>query len=407
MQQSKRLIYIGILSGVILLGILALQFVWFFKATQITQENYQKRMDIALNAIEKHLSDSSSVSDSLKKQIFNLFIVFDLDTPVYTQFVLKNGQIKKPEYAKMYKKCSISLTNEHFSHVNLYFQAKNKIVQLNLNQWLFFSSIFILIVAASVAAFFFLYIKQGKLNEMKTDFLNMLTHEFKTPIATMSLISEVLEHGNGKNTPEKIKRYAGILQAEISRLKMVVDKTLQVAAFDNKINSIEYSETQLNRLLSDSVEYIFAEYEKFNPEIKFDVQVEDDFILADEAHLRNVFLNILDNACKYSPENISIKIKTWAENNELQIQISDEGIGIEKKYFSAIFEKFYRIHTGDRQDVQGSGLGLYYAKQMIEAHGGIIVVNSQKDKGSKFIIHLPRNPKNKDSITPKLKAIFF
>jgi two-component system phosphate regulon sensor histidine kinase PhoR len=226
---------------------------------------------------------------------------------------------------------------------------------------------------------------------MKTDFINMLTHEFKTPVATISLISEVLGRSKSNTQPEKIQKYAGIMQAEIARLKLLVDKTLQVASFDNKTVKLDLAETQINKLLQESSEYIISTFENNKPNINLQFHVANDSIVADESHLRNVFLNLLDNSCKYNKNSIHIEIKSYQENNDLIIQITDNGIGIEKKNLPHIFDKFYRVSTGDIHDIQGSGLGLYYAKQVVEFHKGKIFAHSEPGKGTNMIIRLPKN----------------
>jgi len=404
MIKSKRLILIGILSGLILLSILVLQFVWFFKAANIAVKYNQKRKSIALNALNSHLNDTVSNKIVLKKQIYDLFLAFDIDTPEITEFIPIGANLTEIKNKKGYS--YIKLNHSKYSKVALFFKSKSKIVQLNTNQWLIFSSLFSLIVIGSVIAFIYLFLKQRRINEMKTDFLNMITHEFKTPIATMSLISEVLGHSNGENPPQKIKRYAGILQSEISRLKMVIDKSLQVASFDNKENKVEFSNTNLLRLLNESIDYIKAEHEKKDLTIDLYSNLSDDSIYADEAHIRNIFLNLLDNACKYSDKHKEIKINVSLENDEYYIKIRDNGIGIEKKNLSHIFEKFYRISTGDRHDVKGSGLGLFYAKRMIEMHKGDITVESSLGKGSSFKIRIPKTRK-KESLKNKAKSLMF
>jgi two-component system phosphate regulon sensor histidine kinase PhoR len=242
-----------------------------------------------------------------------------------------------------------------------------------------------------VGGFLYLFIKQRKLSEMKTDFVNMLSHEFKTPVATISLISEVLGRNNSAGSQEKIHRYAGILQAEIARLKLLVDKTLQVASFDNKTVKLELVETNINKLVQESSDYISATFDKNKPEISFNFNITNDTIVADEAHLRNVFLNILDNSIKYSVNPVQIQIKTYQEANDFIIEIADNGSGIEKKNLPHIFDKFYRVSTGNVHNIQGAGLGLYYSKQIIEFHKGNIIANSSLGKGTTMFIRLPKN----------------
>ncbi len=391
-KHNRRIIWASILSGLIFTGISILQLVWFLKAAEIAEENYQKRLNLALKVLEKELINQEMPENEfeLKEHIFQTFFIFDTDTPHFIQSNNSKVFIDYREKQFTYKKYEISLGNNH-KKFTLFFKPKSKIVQLDTNQWLWFSSLFLIIIAFSVGGFLYLFIKQRKQSEMKTDFINMLTHEFKPPVATISLISEVLGRSKSNTQPEKIQKYAGIMQAEIARLKLLVDKTLQVASFDNKTVKLDLAETQINKLLQESSEYIISTFENNKPNINLQFHVANDSIVADESHLRNVFLNLLDNSCKYNKNSIHIEIKSYQENNDLIIQITDNGIGIEKKNLPHIFDKFYRVSTGDIHDIQGSGLGLYYAKQVVEFHKGKIFAHSEPGKGTNMIIRLPKN----------------
>ncbi|MCK5536410.1 MAG: HAMP domain-containing histidine kinase [Bacteroidales bacterium] len=390
-KQNKRIIYASILSGLILIGITLLQIVWFLKASEIAETNYNKRFNLAMEALKgqlKEYEDEKTLSE-IKSYIFQTLYIFDTDTPHLVDFNNNQTQNADINDAGIFKQYEFEY-GKKAKKLILYFKPKSRIVQLDINQWLWFSSLFILIIALSIGGFLYLFIKQKRSNEMKTDFVNMLTHEFKTPVATISLISEVLGRIKSNNSAEKIQRYAGILQAEISRLKLLVDKTLQVASFDNKTVKLELAETQLNKLLQESSECISATFEKNKPEIILDFNIKNDTLLADEAHLRNVFINLLDNSCKYCEKQAKITIKSYQENSDLIVQVSDNGVGINRRNLPHIFDKFYRVSTGDVHNIQGSGLGLYYAKQIVEFHNGKINATSSLDKGTNVIIKLPK-----------------
>jgi len=216
-----------------------------------------------------------------------------------------------------------------------------------------------------------------------------MTHEFKTPISTISLASEVLLHANEEASPERIKKYSKIIYDENIRMRGQVDRVLQVARLDRDEFSLTKTEFDLHQLVRNTVQHLcFDECEKVTTvNYHFDA---DQFILnADEMHIKNVVTNLVDNAIKYSSNGTSLEIQT---NNKLEgilLSIEDNGIGMSKETVKHIFDKFYRIPTGNIHNVKGFGLGLYYVKNMVDAHGGHIEVNSEINKGSRFDIYLP------------------
>jgi two-component system, OmpR family, phosphate regulon sensor histidine kinase PhoR len=253
--------------------------------------------------------------------------------------------------------------------------------------------IFMFVIIFFVLIFFTFSInvilKQKRLSEIKTDFINNMTHELKTPISTIALSSDVLMKGDFSNNPEKLKRYAGIIYKENKRLENQVERVLNVAKMDKE--SIQLKKTQVN--VHEIIEEIKDNFE-FNQfanggELFVELNAEKFIVDGDLVHLTNVFYNLIDNACKYCEVKPEIHIKT--ENNSvfLQLTISDNGIGIKRENLSMIFDKFYRVPTGNLHNVKGFGLGLFYVKLIIEQHGGKINVKSTLGKGTSFIIQLP------------------
>jgi two-component system, OmpR family, phosphate regulon sensor histidine kinase PhoR len=253
--------------------------------------------------------------------------------------------------------------------------------------------IFMFVIIFFVLIFFTFSInvilKQKRLSEIKTDFINNMTHELKTPISTIALSSDVLMKGDFSNNPEKLKRYAGIIYKENKRLENQVERVLNVAKMDKE--SIQLKKTQVN--VHEIIEEIKDNFE-FNQfanggELFVELNAEKFIVDGDLVHLTNVFYNLIDNACKYCEVKPEIHIKTENNSAFLQLTISDNGIGIKRENLSMIFDKFYRVPTGNLHNVKGFGLGLFYVKLIIEQHGGKINVKSTLGKGTSFIIQLP------------------
>lgn len=232
-------------------------------------------------------------------------------------------------------------------------------------------------------------LKQKKLSEIKSDFINNMTHEFKTPLATISLAVDALKNDKVSGNKEKAEYFTSIIKEENKRMNKQVETILQAALLDK-------NEVQLNmkRLLAHDViihvlNNINLQVEEKGGKIDVDLEAENDLIMADEVHFTNVINNLLDNAVKYSKENLHIKLSTRNAGNQLRIKIEDNGIGMNKETLHRIFEKFYRAHTGNVHNVKGFGLGLSYVKTMIDAHHGTIKAESVLGKGSSFTISLP------------------
>lgn len=231
--------------------------------------------------------------------------------------------------------------------------------------------------------------RQKKVSEMKNDFINNMTHEFKTPIATISLATDSLVSDKVIYEPDKVKRFAKIITQENQRMLNQVEKVLQMALIDRQDFNIQLEEIHLHDLIENAIDFIGLQVEKRGGEIHKELRAERDLIEGDSTHLSNIFHNLLDNANKYSPESPEITVKTKNVSNGVQVKISDRGMGMSAEAKKQIFEKFYRVHTGNVHDVKGFGLGLSYVKVVITAHNGSIDVESKLGEGSTFKLFLP------------------
>ena len=245
------------------------------------------------------------------------------------------------------------------------------------------------------AAFYYMlhHLKaQHQLVQMKNDFISNITHELRTPIFTVSAALEALDNFNGLDNPERTKEYLGISKNELNRLSILVEKVLKTSLFEQSALQITKEHFALEPLIQRIVNSFKLQLEKENAAITVTNYSSNLQAYADKIHLTNVIYNLIDNALKYrSAQPPKINIKLNDQNQQLQIIVSDNGIGISEAYVGQIFNKFFRVPTGDLHNVKGYGLGLNYTANIIELHGGTIVVNSQLDKGSTFTITLPQS----------------
>jgi two-component system phosphate regulon sensor histidine kinase PhoR len=254
------------------------------------------------------------------------------------------------------------------------------------------SSILLVLVIIGIFGYaIYTIINQKKISEIKNDFINNMTHEFKTPISTVSLACEALQDDDVKGNESFLKRYLSIIEAENKRLGMQVEKVLQMATLEKKDFKMKMEKLDVHEVIDRAIENINIQIEKREGVINKEFQAKDKDVMADEVHLTNIVYNLLDNANKYSRQKPEITIKTKNQDEGIVVQISDKGIGMTKEVLNRIFEKFYREPTGNLHDVKGFGLGLTYVKTMLDAQGGSIDVKSDVAKGSTFEIYLPQN----------------
>ncbi len=251
-----------------------------------------------------------------------------------------------------------------------------------------FSAILLVVFLYTVILAF----RQKKLTEMKTDFVNNMTHELKTPIATISLAAQMLEDSSVRKSPESIKHLAGVISDESKRLRFQVEKVLHLSVIDNAESSLKFTDVNANEIIENVVTNFKLKVERQGGTLFADLEATDSDIHVDQLQFTNVIHNLLENALKYSREDVEPELSVLTNNPDgrhLEIRVKDNGIGIHKDDLKRIFDKFYRVSTGNRHDVKGFGLGLAYVKKMITAFHGTIQVESTPGEGSTFIMRLP------------------
>lgn len=247
------------------------------------------------------------------------------------------------------------------------------------------------IICITTAAFIFLYRNlrsQQKLAAIKNEFISNITHELKTPIATVSVALEALKNFNAIQNPAKTKEYLDISEAELQRLSLLVDKVLKLSMFEHKAIELNKETVYPEKLISEILSTMKLQFEKQQAKVYFTADA-DITQQADKLHFTSVVYNLIDNALKYSGEKAEISITLRKENHMAVLEVKDNGIGIPAAYQQRIFEKFFRVPTNNRHNIKGYGLGLSYVYEVIKKHNGSISVKSETDKGSTFIIQLP------------------
>jgi two-component system, OmpR family, phosphate regulon sensor histidine kinase PhoR len=232
-------------------------------------------------------------------------------------------------------------------------------------------------------------LRQKKLSEIKNDFINNMTHEFKTPLATISLAVDALRNEKVVADREKSGYFTGIIKEENKRMNKQVETILQASLLDRQEQQLNRKPLHAHRIIQEALENVRLQLEGKGGSYELQLNAKTDLIEADEVHFMNVITNLIDNAIKYSKENLLIRISTHSTTRNLVIRIEDNGIGMTKETQRRIFEKFYRAHTGNLHNVKGFGLGLSYVKTIIEAHQGRIKVDSTIGKGTAFTLEFP------------------
>ncbi len=248
------------------------------------------------------------------------------------------------------------------------------------------------LVGVTVASFFLLYRnlqRQRKLTEIKNEFISNITHELKTPIATVGVAIEALRNFNAINDPQRTKEYLDISQNELQRLSLLVDKVLKLSMFEKKEIELKYEMLDLKGVVDEVVSSMKLQIGKHHANVSTTVE-GDTHLQGDRLHLLSVVFNLLDNALKYGNGNIAVKFDLKEKESEIELSVADNGIGISPEYKDKVFEKFFRVPLGNTHNTKGYGLGLSYVSHVVQRHKGKIEVESQPGLGSKFIITLPK-----------------
>ena len=277
--------------------------------------------------------------------------------------------------------------NEYF--IVLQFPLSSLMLKENSTRYFLLAFFLIILILILFLMTMRTILRKEKLDVMKSDFINNMTHEIKTPIATIGLACEMLQDPSIASDPANNSTYIGIISDENRRMKLLIETILQNAKMSNKNFTLNRSEIDINEIASSVAKNFQLKVSSLGGTLECDLQQPSPTLSADELHITNMIYNLIDNAIKYSPKEVAIKVTTRSNNNKVILSVSDKGLGISREDQKHIFEKFYRVSTGDVHNVKGFGIGLNYVMQVVNAHGGKISVDSTLGEGSTFTVELP------------------
>ncbi len=332
----------------------------------------------------------SLLKQELSNKGINLEYEYGVLLPNKARFLLHTSNVAQEELMKSDLKASLFPNDLFGDQSQLIIQFPDERGYLMKKVWtaLISSGILVLVILFCFGYSIRTILRQKKLSDMKNDFINNMTHELKTPISTVSLAVEALSDKDIEQSPLR-ERYINVIGEENKRLGSQVEKVLQIAAVDRQDYNLKEECLHMNDMVLNATDHIAMQVEQRGGRINLVIKAEKDQIKGDRTHITNIIVNLLDNANKYSPEAPNITLRTDSDDEDFILTVQDRGIGMTKEQQKHIFEKFYRVPTGDLHNVKGFGLGLAYVHRMVEAHNGNIYVQSESGKGSKFSITLP------------------
>lgn len=418
-QSSIRLIMI--LGTIAIIGIVIIQIYWIKRAWDTNEKQLDQSLYIALQNVAQAMFKYNNINppaDNPINQLSSNYYVIntnsEIDAPVLeyyliTEFKRLNLNIDF-EYAiydcsndKMVYGNYINALGESLGkqearvlptynglvyYFGVYFPGRQNYLVNKMGIWIAFSTILLVAIIFFTYAMFII-LKQRRLSELQKDFINNMTHEFKTPISSINISADVILDPDIVKQPERLTNYASLIKKENNRLNEQVEKVLNMARIERKGFSLSMENVDLHEVINTVAHSVSANKINKEVELQLNLQAQNTSVYADKLHLTNILFNLLDNAMKYSKETVIIKICTHIIGNNIELKISDNGIGINKEYQKKVFKKFYRVPTGNIHDVKGFGLGLYYVKYICHIHKWKIYLESTEDVGTIFSIIIP------------------
>lgn len=415
-RTIKTFVVLAIIS---ILGIIVTQVFWFKQAFDKTEQEFNRSLDIALtqtlkgillynnssalpvNPIEKldHNYYAVMVNDQINADVLEHYLINEFDklnihqSFEYRIFDCKNEQLVYGGYVEGRYSKDVETVQRNLPvwkpdnyYFTVYFPNKTLDIVSGMTLWLF-SSFVLFTVLIFFAYSLFVILKQKRLSEIQKDFINNMTHEIKTPVSIISASAETIRNPSIIEQPQRLLTYANIIIEESNRLKLQVERVLALADSNRtiKLNIEKINFEELSKTIVESI----CDKESPKPIIEFQFNANKPFVMGDEVYLSNLISNIIDNAIKYSKGELNLSIKTYNENNHFIIKFTDNGLGISKEHLPKIFDKFYRVPTGNRHDVKGFGIGLNYVKLIAKLHKAKVKVESELNVGTTFTIIFP------------------
>lgn len=420
-MKSNTLRIIILLAALSVIGILVTQIFWVRKAFDIEDKQFNMNVNVALREVARHLYTMNNAPVPLLNPVaqlsdnyFAVMINGNIDTR--TLEALLKGEFEKRgiqsdfEYG-IYDCQTDRMAYGDYVHLDKGFKLSNPVGELpkwenqpyyfgvafpnkdttllsQMGIWIFSSAVLIVVVAFFVFASWVI-LQQKRLSEVQKDFINNMTHEFKTPISTIFISANVLRKSNIIDNPARLANYANIIHDEATRLKDQVERVLQMATIEEDKIRLSVQSLNLHEIITKTVDNIDAILKENEGIITLHLDAKQCILHGDSLHLTNIIYNLLDNAIKYCTTEPQINIKTYNKNEHFVLEIQDNGIGIANYHTRKVWDKFYRVPTGNIHDVKGFGLGLNYVKVVVAAHKGTVTLTSELHKGTTIFVKLP------------------
>ncbi len=419
-MKSNQVRIAVLLGSVSIIGIILFQLYWVNQTYNLSEQQFNQRVQIALyNVADKMLAFNGHElpNENPVRQVSSNYFIVDindiidasiLDHYLKTEFEYQDlnldyeyaiydcetdamvfGNYFSPSQAEDEKQIRKFQKYDEFTYYfGIVFPTKTLYIVKSLNVWIISS--FVLITAIIFFTYaVYIILKQKRLSEVQKDFINNMAHEFKTPVSTIGISAQVLSDPEILKDQSRLKNYAGIIADQNKRIENQIEKVLQLGKIEKDRSSLNLEVTDLHeviRKVADSFTYTLKET---GGKIDLALEASPSIIMADQTHLANAIYNLLDNAFKYRKDKPDITVSTGMEGRHIILTVNDHGIGIDKKYHHKIFEKFYRVPTGDVHNVKGFGIGLNYVKSIMDNHNWKIQVSSRKGGGTRFQVFIP------------------
>jgi two-component system phosphate regulon sensor histidine kinase PhoR len=419
--RSKTIRLAILISTFIIAAIVIFQLIWLRKVYYYEQKEFDHAIAKAVRGFYEDVNDASFASHTLSDLITNpneqtFFVRLERNelnkdsTAFLLQSELEDEDIFTDCYAAFYSTVGkkydftiylpsatadkkenvlIPVSGQTYNHLTLYFPHRNKYVLSKMNFWIISSIILLMVLILLGSSIYYLY-RQQFLNEIQKDFVNNFTHEFKTPVSVINLAAEVLTNPATAARPDKLARYAAIVQYQGNYLQEQIERLLRHAYSETNLLHLQKRKLNIHDVIEEAIDNLQTLIASRQGVIERCYEATDPYIRADRGYLLIVITNLIENALKYS-EHPKITVCTRGGGNEIVLSVKDNGKGIEKKHWNKIFKKFYRVPNGDQVSARGFGLGLPFVKRIVQAHHGKINVKSTPGVGSEFSIFLPVN----------------
>lgn len=421
-MKGNHIKYLTAFGIIAILSIFIIQIFWIKEAFNITESQFEHNTTVALRQVAEKIAvknktnflqhnpvikinprlyvvqvNSEIDANLLDHYLKVTFDYFNIDIDVeYSIYSCQNDELVYCNYIQKKKPQKNATTPElpNFTDIDYYFSVSfpnYPIISMNnIPMWMITSAVLILVVLFFIYALFVVF-AQKSISQIQREFINNMTHEFKTPISTISIIQQAISDPDIVKNPRRLATYTEIIGEEINRLNDQVEKVLNISRLEKRQVELKLEMIDIHEVIEQIIHNLSNIETEKKVNFVMDLRAERISINADRVHFTNVVCNIIENATKYSGDDVTIKITTTDQNNSMIIAIQDNGEGIEKKELKKIFEKFYRVPKGDTHNVKGFGLGLFYVKQIAKAHGWKLDVTSIYGQGTTFYLIIDNN----------------